>query len=327
MGSVLVIRGGAIGDFVLTLPAITALRATYPNAVLAALVAPCVAPLARCAGDVDEVWEATGSGAPLRRRLLDARTDLVVSISRDASTAWAAWRSGVRNRVGTARRAYSSLFNRHVDESRRDSARHELEYALSFAHRCGARPERAAFSLSLPQSAERAVEEFCLKHRIPSTFVVVHPGSGGSCPRWPESHFAGLIARLRADDVAVVVSVGPGECPPLLTPDAAPQVTFDGDLPTLASLVARASLVVGSSTGPVHLAAALGTPTLAFHAPWQSCSVARFGPYADNGWALVAENSEALTWSRSRRLRDAAALMATISPTAACEAVLSLLAR
>ena len=75
----------------------------------------------------------------------------------------------------------------------------------------------------------------------------------------------------------------------------------------------------------MHLAAALGTPTLALHAPWRSCGVSRFGPYADNGWGLVAEDAAAATWSRARRARDGAALMAAVGPDTVLGAARALL--
>ena len=89
---------------------------------------------------------------------------------------------------------------------------------------------------------------------------------------------------------------------------------FGGDLPTLAALLRRAALVVSGSTGPVHLASALRTPTLAIQAPWAACGVTRWGPYSDNGWGLVAEHPRAPGWSRRERARHGAALMAAVSP-------------
>ena len=77
---------------------------------------------------------------------------------------------------------------------------------------------------------------------------------------------------------------------------------------------APAALVVASSTGPVHLAAALGSPTLAIHAPWPSCSVPRFGPYAGNGWGLIVGHPQAAGWDRAARRAGADELMASLPP-------------
>jgi ADP-heptose:LPS heptosyltransferase len=321
-----VARRDRVGDFVLTLPALAALREAYPESVLAVLVDRAVAPLARCVPGLDEVWEAPEDPGTLRRRLLDSGTALLVSISRDAGTAWAAWRAGVRHRVGTARRAYSSLFTRCLDESRRGGALHEVEYALSFAHRCGSPAGPARFPLCVPPAAVESTDHFRRRHGLGETFVVVHPGSGGSCPRWPRRHYRDLVAALRQDGLDVVVSVGPGEPGLTATGGGASPVTFEGNLPALAALVERAALVVGSSTGPLHLAAALGTPTLALHAPWRSCGVGRFGPYAANGWGIVAAHPEAQAWSAARRKRQGPELMAAIPPATVRRAVHALLA-
>jgi ADP-heptose:LPS heptosyltransferase len=92
----------------------------------------------------------------------------------------------------------------------------------------------------------------------------------------------------------------------------------------LAARLARAAVVVGNSTGPVHLAAALGRPTLMLQAPWPSCGVARWGPYADNGWVLVAEHDAAMRWSRRQRARHHAGLMAAIPSRAVLDVALEL---
>ena len=109
----------------------------------------------------------------------------------------------------------------------------------------------------------------------------------------------------------------------LLYPEA--ETYFTGDPPSLAAFLRSAALVVGNGTGAVHLAAALGTPVLMLHAPWRTCGPERWGPYAANGWALVADAPGADRWSPRERARLGPELMATISPAAALSSVLAML--
>ena len=242
-------------------------------------------------------------------------------ISRSAGLAWAACRAGVPRRVGPGRRFYSGLFHRRVGEPRRDGRRHEAEYALSFAHRAGAVAGPAEFALNIPESARDRTRQWFDSSGLGSAPIVLHPGSGGSCPRWPLEHFLRLAQLLRSEGHQVVVSRGPGETIPEL--DGVP--SFGKGLSDLAALVDRAGLVVSNSTGTIHLAAALNRPTLAIHAPWASCGVSRWGPYSERGWGLVAHHADAVGWSRSERRRLAPALMRGIAPEAVLRCCMQLL--
>jgi ADP-heptose:LPS heptosyltransferase len=314
-----VVRHDRLGDFVLTLPAIDALRRTYSAARLALVVAPWIRPLAERVEGVDRVLETGPDSGGLGERLASFRADLIVCISRGAPFALTAARGGVRHRVGTGFRFYSPLFTRRVDERRRASGRHELEYALSYAHRVGATAGPARFPLGLDPAADEKVRTWLAAHEIGDRFVVIHPGSGGSCPRWPLEHFRTLVERLLTERVDLVLSVGPSD------EEVADAVStgatrvgrlpvFTGPLSEIQALTKRAALVVSNSTGPIHLAAAQATPSLAIHAPWSSCGVSRWGPYDERGWGLVADAPGAAEWTRTERRRNAGALMAGLSP-------------
>jgi len=323
-----VIRADRLGDLIVSLPAVQSLRRAYPAARLGLMVAPAYASLGRCVEGVDHVFEAGSDGEGMRRLLEVFACDLAVCISRGPAAAWAAFRSGAPHRVGSGRRFYSGLFDRRVDEGRRRGGRHEVEYALSFAHRAGGPAGPCHFGLEPPREALEAVALWLGERGIAEPFVVLHPGSGGSCPRWPLAAYARLATLVAMERIPVVISVGPGELAPQLGSTGAEQriTRFSGSLPALAALVRRAALVVGNSSGPVHLAAAQRTPALALHAPWATCGVARWGPYGGNGWGLVADHPEARRWSVRQRRRGAAALMAGLSPELVQRCVLEIVA-
>lgn len=287
-------RHDRLGDVVLSLPAIVALRRAYPAAHLALLVRPPLGSLARMVGGVDEVLEAGAGGRALCDQLRRFGADLVVCISRGPAVPWAAARARVPHRIGPGHRFYSPLFSRRVDEHRRAGARHELEYALSFAHRAGAPPGPASFPLRLPAPAVAAADHWLARHALDGRpFVLVHPGSSGSCPAWPVDHHLRLAALVATQGLPVALSIGPADGSVATRLEQAPDATRRlprsmAGIEELAALLQRAAVVVSNSTGPLHLAAALGTPTLGFYPPGSSCGVTRWGPYAPNGWALVA---------------------------------------
>ena len=325
----IVVRDDRLGDLLLSLPAVDALRRTYPEARLALLVRPELATLARRVGGVDEVVEGASDRRALRRRIEDYGPDLIVCISRGATVPLVAARAGVPHRVGAGYRAYSPLFTRSVAERRRRGGRHEAEYALSFAHRAGDWPADANFPLSVSSTAREPVTSWLEASQVDAPFVVLHPGSGGSCPRWPTANFIELAEELLGEGGQVVFSIGPEDDACVASLDGAPPSVarlprFSSDLRRLPALFERATLLVASSTGPLHLAAAIGTPTLGLYAPWSSCAAARWGPYAQNGWVLEATCAEALRWSRTERRRRGEALLGGIAPRVVAKCVESM---
>ena len=328
----LIARCDRVGDVVLTLPAVAAIRAAYPGAHLALMVRPGVAPLARMVEGVDAVVEAPAQRGALLGALLDARPDVAICVSRGATLALAVARARVPHRVGTGFRWYAPLFGRRVAERRRAGKRHEAEYALSFAHRSGAPTGTPQFPLRVPDHAEESTRSWLERNGVDrKTFVLLHPGSGRSCPPWPVEHWIELVSHLTVAGRPVVISVGPEDADVAAALDAAPDSVrnlprFTGGLQELAALARRASAAVSNSTGPLHLAAAFDTPTLGFYPPWPSCGAQRWGPYSERGWALVADTPDIRRWSRAARRRHAHELMRGISSQLAMRCTLDLAA-
>jgi ADP-heptose:LPS heptosyltransferase len=140
-------------------------------------------------------------------------------------------------------------------------------------------------------------------------FVVVHPGMGGSALNWPEGYYVDLVARLAGRGVPVIVTGGMPEAPlvkrvveaareqaavaalkkktpaPAGGPATLPLHQFlgpnsPGGLSDFTGLLSLATVVVAPSTGPLHIAAALGKKTVSFYAPVKVQSALRWGPYS-----------------------------------------------
>jgi len=318
-----VARDDRLGDVILSLPAVAALRLAYPDARLALLVHPRIAPVARLVEGVDEVLAPASTETASSLARFDP--ELFVCISRSPRLALAARRAGVHHTVGPGRRLWSGLFERRVSESRRAGLRHETEYALSFAHRAGAGPGPHEARLRLPEDAIEAVRAWRARSGLDRPFVLLHPGTGGSCPAWPLSHWVRLAAILIERGRSVALSIGPDDDRAHAAFDRAPAAVralgrFGTGLVELAALAKDAGVVVGNSTGPVHLAALMGTPTLAIHAPWPSCGPERWGPYAANGWTATPRAAD-VRWTRRRRRALGPQLLERVEPDFVAAAV------
>jgi len=117
----------------------------------------------------------------------------------------------------------------------------------------------------------------------------VHPGMGGSALNWPEHHYVGFIRALLKEGRQVLLTAGPTEAPLVarIVQDLGElgeklwvYANTGGDPVTfLGALYAQSALVVAPSTGPLHLAVALGRPVVTFYPPIRVQSALRWGPY------------------------------------------------
>lgn len=284
----LVVRSDRIGDFVLTLPMMAALRRAYPGAAVTALMAPRVAPLAACTDLVHEVIEDPGDLLGLAGLLRDGAFDLAIFPYAKPRLVAAAWLAGIPRRVGNGLRLYSPLLTDRVRVHRSKPPIHEADYCLQLLEPLGLgdaqAPEEEVPSLRAtpPDAAAPLLRGLDLE---PGGFVLVHPGGGGSAGRPDPETFATLAARARdaaLSGAPVVVTCGPGE-EPLVTRfhQALPEARTlppPSDLPELVALTSQAGLFLAGSTGPLHVAAAAGAPTLGFY-PWKASQTAvRWAP-------------------------------------------------
>lgn len=265
----LIARLSALGDLVHTIPAVAALRATFP--------------IARIDWVVDERWlplvemvTCINQAIPLGRsvpdvigcigRLRRARYTCALDLQGRYRSAVLAWLSRAPRRIGrdreTTREPGAAFF--YTDRVI-PTGRHIVDMTVDLAARAGARPQpEPQFPLRVPENALRAVREKLLRDGIAGDYVVISPGGGWKSKCWPPERFGALAAELlRRNGLRSAVNIAPGEED--LAADivraagspAPPVVSLS--IPELAALLAQARLVVAGDTGPLHLAAALGT--------------------------------------------------------------------
>ncbi|MFH1313150.1 MAG: glycosyltransferase family 9 protein [Candidatus Eisenbacteria bacterium] len=292
MARYIVVRTDRIGDLILSLPVAEAIKESHPGAEVYYVTSPRTSEIARACPYVDGVIEYDETSGGIRQVLKLARAvkslkaETVLILRPTFRVAVALVLAGVRRRVGTAYRLYSFLFNRPVKEHRKFAEQHEAEYNLSCVRVVLDLKKRSHTPvIGVDESAESfardAIDQRGLQHK---GFVIVHPGSGGSARNLTLRSFAKLADMVESEfALRVLVTAGEDEIPLVDEMDnhrsgESLRLTGIPRLLDLAAVIAQAKLFVSGSTGPMHLAAAMGTPTLSFFSPVRSCSPRRWGP-------------------------------------------------
>jgi heptosyltransferase I len=302
----LVVRLGSLGDIVHTFPAVAALRESFPAANITWLTHPRWAFLVQSSGITSEIWT-------IDTRVLSSLRE---TIHRLRQISWTGaidyqglWKSAMLPFFGGAKRriGFSSETIREFGvpllytERVKTTNVHIVEQNGELSLRAGAEKGTALASLQIPQHDQAAV---CARLRDQSLhrYIVLSPGGGWRSKCWPAERFAGLCRRLQESlGLRCVVNAGPGDddvAAALVSAsgNVAPFV-FRGNLGELMALLQGATCIVSGDTGPLHLAAALGTPVVALFGPTDP---ARNGPYAGD---VTSSNAQRNIVLRVRNVR------------------------
>lgn len=299
---ILIVRTDRIGDVVLSLPMVSALRAWDRTVPITFLVRTYTRELVEGEPGVTGVldFDVGGAAKPfwtLVGELRRAECDAALIASPTLRVALAVRCAGIPIRVGTGYRWYSLLFNRRVYEHRKTALKHEAEFNVSLLGPLGVPvPPSPKPMLTIPDRARESALAVrrALGFDPAKRLVILHPGSGGSARDWRAENFGRLARNLATAGFAVLVTGGRGEEPLVGRVCAAAQIeltTSVGELGlmTLAGLLESASLFVSNSTGPLHIASAVGTPVIAFYPPIIQCSPRRWGPLAERKRVFEAD--------------------------------------
>jgi lipopolysaccharide heptosyltransferase I len=309
--NIALVKLSAIGDVVHALPVAAALHAGLPQARLVWIVERREAAVLRGNPALSEIvpvdtrgWrrarrplavaETAGALVALRRHLRACRFDVAIDLQGLVKSGVITAATGAPLRIGFAvahcREGLNVLFtNQRVTPP--PAARHVVDRYLSLVEPLGAGSRAVEFALPTDATAEARIDEFLmgagLKPR--DRLVVLNPGAGRADKRWPIEGFRDLARRL-ADEAgaSVLVIWGPNELAGAraIVGTAAPGGAIlapPTNLDELLAVLRRASVVVAADTGPLHVAAALGTRCVGLYGP---TAAERNGPYGSGHRSL-----------------------------------------
>jgi lipopolysaccharide heptosyltransferase I len=284
--SFLIVRLGSLGDVIHAIPAAAALRARHPDARIDWAVDPRYVEVLRLVTAVDRAVPLDtrgGASAVLRGLggLRRARYDAVVDLQGLLKSAVLARLAGGQRTIGLPRSHLREPFARFFYGETPDPGTdtHVIHQNLSLMRALGVTDASIAFSLSVPETATGDAAVAAIGS---DRFVALNPGAAWPNKRWPPERFGALAAALR-DRLGLrsLVLWGPGEEElarrAVATSAGAAEPSPPTGLVDLFDVTRRARLVVSGDTGPLHIAAAVGTPVVALFGP---TFTERNGPWA-----------------------------------------------
>lgn len=301
-GHVLCIRLDAMGDLLMTTPALRAVREGAGDRRVTLLTSPSAAEAAALVPWIDEVlvydapWmKATAVRSDpgpdfamidrLRRARFDAAVIFTVYSQNPLPAAMLAYLAGIPLRLAHCRENPYQLLTDWVAESEPEHlVRHEVRRQLDLVAAVGMTTADERMAIRIPDRAQKRVERLLTARGLEGQdgWVAIHPGSTAASRRYAPEGFAAAARRLVRDHGLRVVFTGAPAERALIEAirqdmQDAPSLSLAGelDLAELAALIARAPLLVSNNTGPVHLAASVGTPIVDLyaltnpqHTPW-----------------------------------------------------------
>ena len=302
---ILVIRPDHLGDLLFTGPALRLLRATFPSARITALAGPWGKGIAERLPGIDEVMTCPFPGftrspkssllAPYRLLMRQARqlSDFDLAIVLRFDHWWGALLSyvaGIPHRWGYDIAESRPFLTRALPYA---PGHHEVAQSIRLVEagchaaqrRLDKTAPRARLAFAVSEEERAFAADYLLRRgvRARDRLIAIHPGAGAPVKRWPPERYAQVGDALYQRYGAKVIITGSraelGLAWWVAADMRAEAIVAAGEttLGQLAALLARCDLVIGSDSGPLHLAVAVGTPTVHMYGP---ADPSLFGPWA-----------------------------------------------
>jgi heptosyltransferase-2 len=289
-----------VGDAIMALPALRAVRRRFPDAEITILARPYVAAIYKNQQVCDNMMFVDDKKEILGE-LRAQKFDLALLFQNAFQAAWIAWRAGIPERIGYARDGRSPLLTKALPVPKLGEIPvHEQYYYLELLRRAGwldTLPNESFIKLNVSEEDRRRAEEFLLSSGVGPDGFRIAIGAGasyGSAKCWPPDRFAELTNRLQVQPGAEVILFGTSSEALVSSAIAAGMrrspIDLTGKTPIsdLPALLSQCHLFIGNDSGAMHVAAAVGLPVVAVFGPTDPfgtapvtprCSIVQEKPY------------------------------------------------
>ncbi|MBS0359697.1 MAG: glycosyltransferase family 9 protein, partial [Proteobacteria bacterium] len=301
---IIISRTDNIGDVILTLPVVALLKEKFPQAKIIFLARNYVKDIVAAYPAVDQFIDSESllkQSPEEQLKLFKAlNADTIIHVFPNKAIAQLAKKANIQNRIGTCRRLYHiTTCNYRVNFTRKGSSQHEAQLNLKLL---------APFGIDSHYTVSDLTPYFQLtptlklsepwSHVLDSNRfnIIVHPGSNGNTREWPAYCFQELIESLPKEQFNILITGSEKEAErfaPLLqaTENQATNLMGKLKLSELLALIAACDGIVASSTGPLHIGAAMGVYALGLFPPVIGMDPSRWGPLGRNASYLVTPHA------------------------------------
>ena len=300
--NILIVKLSAIGDVIHALPVAHALKQTYPNARITWVVEKPAYDLLTNNPDIDEIIifdkpkfkSLAGlltNGYAFAKKLKSYKFDLAIDLQGLFKSAAISYLSGAAKRL-----VYCNAREQSHLVGQRICGEHELDHVveryLDVARYLGCKVDLVLFPINITESEEKKTTAI-IHHaglKLENPYVVLAPGTNWASKCWPPAHFAKLADMLYDKNIIPLLIGGPNDkrlAQEIINNAKIPPIDLTGktSMKQLAYIIKKSQAFVGGDTGPMHLAVAVETPTVAMFGPTDP---QRNGPYGDKHTALLA---------------------------------------
>jgi ADP-heptose:LPS heptosyltransferase len=280
-----------------TLPLVTAIRTQFPSAYIGWAIQSAGASLIQGLEGLDALIEVRrdwlkrwSTILSTRAALREHRFDIAIDPQSLSKSSLLAWLSGARERIGFAPGQGRELSPYLSTIRVTPETEHVVDRYLELLRPLGIRGPRVEFRVPREQTAQESMQRFVSSGGL-NRYALLNPGAGWNSKLWPHERLAAVANHLHAKHrlQSIVIWAGDREkawAMEIVEKSLGSSILAPStSLPELSELCRRAAVFVGSDTGPLHLAAAVGTSCVAMYGPTK---ISVCGPYGNGHEALQA---------------------------------------
>jgi heptosyltransferase-2 len=299
---ILIIRPDRIGDVVLTTPLIRAVKQSFPDAFIGVMVNSVSGVLLKHDPNIDVLITDDPNGKDSGRSGFWRQVALLRTHRFDTGLmplprerhAWMMFLAGIKRRIGVGTKLYQIITAmRTVSRNKYIPLRHEADYVMDLGRAIGVTNDDITTELYVTDEERNRARKYLMDHgfTLDKPVIGINPSSNNSVPNWTPERYVELCERLSGThQLFINIGIGNTAMEEQFARFRKNHIVYSGsDLRELIALCSHLSLLVSSSTGTQHIAAALKVPTITMFCPLTACSYKLWGSLGNKSDVIEPE--------------------------------------
>ena len=292
---VLIVRPDRLGDVVLSTPLPREIKKTFPDSFVAVMVREYAFPVFENNPYVDKIItvddylkKEKGSFRKHWKRLRELKFNYALMLLPNERINYLLFAAGIKTRIGVGYKFFQWITNvKSVSRNKYKPLRHEADYCLDLARAMGVSSFNYKTEIHLSDNEKKQAENFRSKVAPNGEKIIgIHITSGNSCPNLEAQEYVKIIKMLKNSE-GIKIVVTDVSLPENVEKEISGVHRIGNGLRNLFVALSSLDLLVSSSTGPSHAAAALGVKTLTLFCPLPACSPALWSPLGNDAHYIL----------------------------------------